>query len=310
MIVKAGSRAEIRFEQLKWLNIENASEEDIKYLGRKFKFHQLDLEDCLSVNQRPKIDEYPNYLFITLHCPQVNARTKRIQSMEIHFFVLEDNFITIHDRHPGINKIFNACKKNAKTKEEYMKAGSGYMLYSIVDELFESSLPILDDLSRDLTAIEQDVFEGDFHRDKLQEILAFKKDIINFRRIIIPQRAVVAQLESKNSKFSKDNLEIYFDDVVDKIEKIWSMLENLKELADSVRETNESMISHDTNNIMKILTVFSVMMLPLTVITGFYGMNVKGLPLAEADAASIGVAILLLLIVTLMLLVFKFKKWI
>ncbi len=282
----------------------------MKYLGRKFKFHPLDLEDCLSVNQRPKIDEYPEYLFITLHVPFVDRKTKRIRSSEIHFFILSGHLVTVHDDHPGVKKLLLSLKKKKALKNDYMSSGSGYLLYVLVNELFDTAFPLLDHLGASLTEIEYDVFDGDFHRDKLRDILALKKDIINFRRIIIPQRAVIAQLEHKNTKFSPDNLEIYFDDVVDKIEKIWSVLENLKELAESLHETNETIISHNTNNVIKILTVFSVIMLPLTVVTSFYGMNLQGLPFAEADQPVLAVTVLMLIVVVLMLVYFKIKKWI
>ena len=303
-------REEIRFGKLKWLNIYNPNEADTKYLARKFKFHHLDLEDCLAVNQRPKIDEYPSYLFITLHVPVVHARTKRVREQEIHFFVLDGYFITIHEGNKTIKKIFAACQKKKSTKDEYMHAGSGYLLYKVVNDLFESAFPILDDVSSSLVGIERDVFENDLQRDKLKEILALKKDIINFRRIIIPQRAVIAQLEHKNTKYSPDNLEIYFDDIVDTIEKMWSMLENYKELAESLHETNETIISHNTNNIIKVLTVFSVIMLPLTVITGFYGMNLQGLPFAESTVPVGIVGLIMFGVVASMLIFFKIKKWI
>lgn len=303
-------REEVRFEKLRWLNIVRPSEADIKYLGKKFKFHHLDLEDCLSVNQRPKIDEYPDYLFIILHLPVVNKRTKRIESSEVRFFVLKDVLVTIHNNNPTVSKIFEACRKKKDMKSEYMSAGSGYLLYIIVNELFGAGFPILDSLSENLVDMEQDVFDQDFHRDKLKEILSLKKDIINFRRIIIPQRAVVAQLEHKNNKYSPDNLEIYFDDIVDSIEKIWSVLENLKELAESLHETNETIISHNTNNIIKVLTVFSVIMLPLTVITGFYGMNLQGLPYASTSNPVWIVSGIMFLVVAVMLLYFKIRKWI
>lgn len=153
--------------------------------------------------------------------------------------------------------------------------------FTAFNELFEGTFPTLDDLSKNINTIEHDVFETDSGKDRLRDILLLKKNLINFRRIIMPQRAVIAQLEHLNMKFSKNELDVYFDNVVDKIEKIFGVLENLKDLVHSLHQTNEAIISHNTNNIIRVLTVFSVVMLPMTVITGFYGMNLQGLPFGE-----------------------------
>jgi magnesium transporter len=142
----------------------------------------------------------------------------------------------------------------------------------------------------------------------LKDILNIKKNIIVFRRVIAPQRSVIAQIEHKNKKFLPESLEIYFDDVVDKIEKIWNSLENLKELVASLQETNESIISHTTNNVIKILTIFSVVMLPLTFLTGLYGMNVA-LPMADRTETFFMLTALMVLVVATMLGFFKYKKW-
>ena len=125
----------------------------------------------------------------------------------------------------------------------------------------------------------------------------------------MPQRAIIAQLEHKNKKFLPENLDIYFDNIVDKIEKMWNNLENLQELTVSLHETNESIISHNTNNVIKVLTLFSVVMLPLTFITGFYGMNVEELPFVACTSAIEIIAGILVAIALGMVLYFRYKKW-
>ena len=126
----------------------------------------------------------------------------------------------------------------------------------------------------------------------------------------MPQRTVIAQLEHKNKKFLSDDLDVYFDDVVDKIEKIWGNLETLKEFVSSMHATNESFLSHNINNVMKVLTVFSVIMLPLTFITGVYGMNIATIPLLDNPFSFYIISALMVGIIIFMLVVFKWKKWI
>ncbi len=301
----------IRFKEkdLTWIAINHPDEKAIDYLKRNYKFHPLDLEDCLSEIQRPKIDDYEDYLFIVLHIPVRVARKNIIQVSELKIFIGQNFLITLHKDDPNIKDIFENCKKKKKMKEEYMKKGSGYLLYMIIDDLFESGFPLLDKLSKLMNELETEVFDHDYSRDRLKDILLLKKDIINFRRIIMPQRAIIAQLEHKNKKFLPENLDVYFDDIVDKIEKIWNNLENLQELVASLQETNESIISHNTNNVIKILTIFSVVMLPLTFITGFYGMNVEGLPFVRETASVPIISGIIIFIALSMISYFKYRKW-
>lgn len=304
----------LKFTQngLTWVSINNPTEKEMASLKRTYKFHRLDLEDCLSETQRPKIDDYDNYLFIVLQTAKRRGRKIKgqVTTDEIDIFIGQNFVVTVHNNNPLLNKVFEKCKSSKKTKEEYMGKGSGYFLYMIVDDIFEAGFPLLDDLSKQVNDLEVEVFDRDYSRDRLKDILLLKKDVINFRRIIMPQRAIIAQLEHKNKKFLPDNLDIYFDDIVDKIEKMWNSLENLQELTSSLQETNESIISHNTNNVIKILTVFSVIMLPLTFITGFYGMNVQGLPFAQSGQSVNIISGIFIAVVLSMVGYFRYKKWI
>lgn len=292
-----------------WVSISEPDKKALEYLRRNYKFHPLDLEDCLSESQRPKIDDYENYLFIVLHVPIASSRKKQVQSSEINLFIGQNFVITLHDSNPIIEKVLEKCKKRKAAKEEFMSKGSGYFLYMLIDELFDAGMPIIDDLTKQMNDMEKDVFEADYSKDRLKDILLLKKDIINFRRIIMPQRAIIAQLEHKNKKFLSEKLNVYFDDIVDKIEKIWNNLENLQELVASIQDTNESIISHNTNNIIKVLTIFSVIMLPLNLVTGFYGMNIVGLPFAEHLRAVQIIGGILFGVVVTMISYFSYKKW-
>lgn len=298
----------LKEKKFTWININKPDEKSLNYLKRIYKFHHLDLEDCLSENQRPKIDEYDDYLFIVLHSPAKRGR-QQIQNSEVDIFIGQNFVVTIHNDNPILKKIFEKCKKKKSIKDQYMNQGSGYFLYMIIDDLFDSCFPMLDDLAKSINDMEKEVFDQDYSKDRLKDILFLKKDLINFRRIIMPERAIIAQLEHKNKKFLPEDLDVYFDDIVDKIEKLWNNLENMQELVLSIQETNESLISHNTNNVIKILTIFSVVMLPLTFITGFYGMNVQGLPFANQDHSVPIVSGLIILIAVSMIAYFRYRKW-
>lgn len=297
-------------DKLTWHNIIKPTEKTAEFLGKKYKFHHLDLEDCLSKIQRPKIDEYDRYLFIVLHFPYYDKVSDSIKTDEVNLFIGNSYVITLSPGNKVLNNLFNKIKRSKKLKEKIMGATSGYLLYYIIDEMFAACFPLLDSIAEEIEDIESVVFEMETPKDMLKDILSLKKDIINFRRIIIPQRMIVPQLEHKNKKFLTEDLDVYFDDVVDKVEKIYNNLETLSEIISTLNETNESILSHNTNNIIKILTIFSVIMLPLTFITGFYGMNVNGLPAAEHPMATVLISAGLVGIIAIMLLIFKLKRWI
>jgi magnesium transporter len=298
----------LKYGKITWTDVVNVDEKTLLSLKKRFDFHELDLEDCLSDVQRSKIDDYEDYLFIVLHFPYYDKRRKRIVQEEVDIFIAQNQLITLHGgKLKAVHRLMEDFKKNRATKQQ-MGQGTGYLLYVIIRELFDDTFPLVDDMERSISGIERDLFEGDAEKDMVRDILWLKKDIITFRRIISPQRSVIAQLEHKNKKFLPEDLEVYFDDVVDKIEKIWSNLENLKELAEDLQDTNEVLISHQTNRVIKILTVFSVILLPLTLITGFYGMNV-GLPFSGNETAVAGITTGMILLATFMLFFFKWKRW-
>ena len=300
----------VKYGSFTWINIPNPTEDDLRYLKRKYKFHALDLEDCLSEHERPKVEEYDDYLFVLMHFPILRKRLKSVDSDELDFFVGKDFLITLNgNKLDNVSEIFEKCKKSQKSRKFFMEKGSGYLLYTIVSTLFDDVFPFIDRINADVRQIEHSLFEsGHNAKDLLYDIMVLKRQIINLRRIILPQRSVMLILEDKAKYFISESLEVYFDDVVDKIEKLWSNLEASKEFVESLQETNESIISHTTNNIMKILTVISVILLPLTFITGLYGMNVN-LPYASNETVFLSIVAVMIVIALVMMVFFKFKKW-
>ncbi len=298
----------ISYKNLKWFDFANPDKKTMDFLERKFEFHPLDLDDCLTEIQRPKIDEYANYLFIVLHFPMWNQKTRRVMTEEVKVFIGQNFVITLHSGIlPPLEKIRENCRKKSERKK-HLGRGSGYFLYEITSELFDYCFPILDKLSETATKLESDVFDEEGTRDLLKDIMLLKKNIITFRRILQPERPVISALEHKNKKFLPETLEVYFDDVVDKIEKQWSSLDSLKEVAETLQDANESLISHRSGETIKVLTIFSVIMLPLTLISGIFGMNVE-LPLQENTDTFFGIAGVMLVTAAVMFVYFRWKKW-
>lgn len=264
----------IEHDDIRWINIERPGPTEEAWLRDSFAFHDLDIEDIRSRNQRPKIDEYDDYLFLILHLPVFDKRVGRLNAAELDIFIGPDYLITIpNEPLKPVEYLFERCKGHEDTREQRMSQGTGYLLYTIVDDAFSSFFPMLRKIGLKLDSIEEDIFVSGQSREVVRDLSNVKQEIINFRKIIRPQRAVLRDLERVKSRFIAEDMEIYFDDIVDASERMWDMLENYKEVVEALEATNESVISHSVNDVLRILTVFSVFFLPLTLIASLFGMN-------------------------------------
>src|ERR671930_1635645 len=274
----------ITAEGLRWVNIERPSPLEAAWLEEQFGFHALDLEDVMSRNQRPKIDEYPEYLFIVLHFPVFDRAVGRLNAGELDMFIGPDYLCTIPNQPlQPVAYLFERCRQKEELREQQFSKGPGFLLYRVVDDSFDYCFPMLRKIGNKLDAIEDEIFSGR-SEEVVRDISNVKQEIINFRKVIRPQRTVLRDLENAKQSFlapAGGELEIYFDDIADSHERIWDMLENYKEVVVGLEETNESYISHRVNDILRVLTAISVIVLPLTLLASIWGMNV-GVP-GEGD---------------------------
>ena len=275
---EVAERAEPRISELSangltWLHIDEPGPPEAAVLAERFGFHELDIEDVLSKRQRPKIDEYPDYLFVVLHFPFYDKAVQRLNAAELDVFFGRGFLITLPnvELHP-VTHLFRRCEDDGELREELFSKGSGFVLYEVLDDLFDYCFPILDKIGFKLDRIEDDVFE-ERSEEVVRDISNAKQEIIAYRKIIKPERATLRALERYTQRFLPEDLELYFEDIVDAAERIYDLLDNYKEVIEALEQTNESVISHRQNYRLQLLTVFSVLFLPLTLISGIFGMN-------------------------------------
>src|SRR5215207_6172980 len=293
---------------LRWINIERPGPAERAWLEEHFEFHPLDYEDVLSRNQRPKIDEYEDYLFIVLYFPVFDKGVGRLNAAELDIFIGPDFIITLPNTPlPPVEYLFERCRSSEEVREALFSNGAGYLLYKIVDDSFDYCFPMLRKIGNKLERVEGDIFEGRAE-EVVRDLSNSKQEIINFRKIVRPQRPVLRDLERTKQRYLAEDLEVYFDDIVDASERIWDMLENYKEVVEALEVTNESVISHRVNDILCVLTAFSVVILPLTLLASVLGMNVH-LPFHTGVGAFWAIVGAMVAMLVGMLGYFRYRRW-
>jgi magnesium transporter len=308
---------ELASDGVTWIHLLAPTTEETQELAGRFGWHPLDVEDVLSRRQRPKVDVYSGdepgregYLFSVLHFPVYDKTVGRLNAGELDVFVGPDYIVTLPtvELRP-VTLLFRRAYENEDLRHSLLSRGTGRLLYELLDDLYDYCFPILDKIGFKLEQIDEDIsLASEGAKELVTDIHRVKQEIISYRKIIKPQRPTLRQLERQIERFLPEDLELYFDDIVDASERIWDLLDNYKEVVEALEDTNESLISHQQNDILYVLTVFVVVLTPLTFITGFFGMNVgfPGINGHPAFFASLG-----LMAATLvgMLAFFRWKRW-
>ncbi len=298
--VKLGGR-------LKWYNVQSPTEEDFEYLLNTFHFHPLDIEDCKQSNQRPKIDIYDDYYFIILHFPKFDRHNKFIKPREVKIFWAEEYIITVGKTHIAIENLFKEAKEQEERGEDFEIATSDALLYTMFERLMTDSIFVMRKIGLELDLLNRDLFT--INPQKIIERLSVtRKNIILLNTMFKPQLKVFNKFESGAIKGFADNMEDYWGNILDYSNKIWDMTEDYAELIEGLSVTFDSAQTNKTNEIMKILTLISSIILPLTFITSLYGMNVM-LPLQHNPWAFWILMGLMFAMAAILVIYFRKKKW-
>lgn len=301
-------QSELKENKITWVNVDHLTSKDTEELKERFKLHPLDLQDCLSVTQSPKIDIYDEYIFLILHFPTYDTETNRVIRQELNIFIGDGYLLTLHKKTlPPLQTIFLNCKDNPDIRKTFFRKSPGFLLYKILYLFSKDLYPLLDTLKENMLDVEEDMYEGE--NDVIRKISAVQRSVLNARRILNPDLSIIGTVVNLRRSFLGADSDVYFDDVLDHLKRAWSVLENNREIIEALHRTNEALISHRTNEIMRILTVISVSFLPLTIIGTLYGMNIS-LPFANHEMAFFGIVGGTVVFILLILLIFKKQDWI
>lgn len=290
-----------------WVDLSEPTAEEARILSDPFQFHELAIEDALSEIHHPKVESYGSYLYIILHGINFSASEHCFATQDVDFFIGEQFLVTVH---PGtsrtLSEMLNVCARNDRALGE----GPGALLHRIVDAMVDHYRPEVDDLGDRLDALESEVFDRP-NAQLARTILDFKSDISSLRRVLLPQRDVVGRLARREFPLITEQLAYRFRDVHDHLVRMVDESLFFQDRVTSLLDAHLSQVSNQLNSVMKVLTIIATLFMPLTVLTGMYGMNVKLPHLPGGEPAQFWWVLAIMLALSAgMLAYFRAKRWI
>lgn len=286
-----------------WVDLEAATPPESEILSTVFRFHPLAIEDCILETALPKVDDYQDYIFLVLHGSRMEDH--QFATAEMNFFLGPNYLVSYHDE---------PSRSIAKAKERCLKQGPSitrgvdFLLHEIIDTMVDNYFPVLDQFDSAIDRIEDEVFAGP-DRATLNKIFTLKKEIMHLRRVAGPQREILNRLSRDNFPVIRPKAAVYFRDIYDHLARITDLAESYRDLIGSALDAYLSVISNRLNEIMKVLTIFTAILMPLTLITGIYGMNFENIPELHSRYGYFVVIGIMLAVAGGMLLFFRKKKW-
>lgn len=291
-------------DNLLWVDLFNFSDQELKYVAEIFDFHELAVEDCSHYSPRAKLDKYEEYHFLVMHAIRYNEeRDEEIMLVQLGIFLGENYIVTVHKNTlPSLGRLAKICLSNASVADK----GRDFFLYSIIDGLIDEYFPVLDRIGVRIEDLEEEIYKKP-SKETTDEFLALKRTILTMRRGIIPQRRIFYSLNSSSFLISEES-QPYYLDLRDHLERITDTIDGYKDLVDGALATYSSIISARTNDTIRILTLISTIFMPLTFVTGFFGMNV---PLPDQDSvwSTVSITLGLIGVSAWMIVLFRQKKW-
>jgi len=291
-----------------WVDIEQPNEEEINILRDVFNFHPLAIEDCINSKQRPKVDQYKDFYFIIMHAlgKHEDTRVNVVNISELNIFLGDCYIVTF--RKKKIEFIEPVYRRYEKAPSLFEK-GIDFVFYSLIDELVDEYFPLLDSMGSALEKLEEMAFK-DPNPKTQNELFRLKNNIFRLRKILSPQREVLNIILRHDFGFVKEENRVYFMDVYDHLVRLFDLVDTYHDIISGALEAYLSSLSNKLNEIMKVLTIITTIMMPLSLIAGIYGMNFQYMPELKWKFGYLWALGLMAFVVIVMLIYFKKKKWI
>ncbi|MFA5986823.1 MAG: magnesium transporter CorA family protein [Parcubacteria group bacterium] len=300
----------VKHEDITWIDIENPSKHNIEYIRENFNVHPLAIEEFITPTYRARATKYSNCLFLTIHIPLFDTERRTTYAGEIDILLTKTHLVTGHKKDIyQLRTFFDGLQKSEGKRRTYMIHSTAHLLYEIFRILTESCFPRLDHVVRHIDEVQEGIFNGN-EREMVREISIIKRDILNFRRTLMPQRSILESIISQPNGVVPTDIKMYYQDLIGTNIRLWNDLESAKETIVSLEKTNNSLLSEKINHRMRIITVFSVLWIPITMYLNFFGINVTNMPLKDNPFAVFIHLGVMLTISIITFVIFKIAKWI
>jgi magnesium transporter len=288
-----------------WLDIQDPQEQDIALLRDEFRFHRLAIEDATKHHERPKIESHEGYYFLVFYALHYDSERNRLHGHAMSLFVGANYLVSVHKGQiPAIGQTIERWQKN----EERFENDAGALLYELFDTIVDDYFPVIDQLAERVESIEEQIFER-FREEALQDVFGLKRDLLHVRRIVAPERDVLNILIRREVPIFDRSTILYLQDVYDHIVRITDSIDTYRDLLSSALDAFLSVQSNRLNQVVKVLTIASIVLMSDALIAGIYGMNFEfmpelhwpyGYPFALGLMLAIGVGLVLF---------FRWRKW-
>lgn len=288
----------------KWIDVVEPDEPTLLRLGERFGLHKLAIEDCMHLDQRPKLEEYPGHLFIVLQgfsCADQDLTD--VVMHEVHFFLGPDWLITVHEKaHHAIDLVHKRLDGDAA---QTLGRGVDFVAYLLADAQVDLIFPVMEAFTTALDDLEDQIFEAP-SKKLMQRIFELKRTLVTVRKVMSPQRDVVGMLSRRGIAAVSEKTTLYFRDVYDHLVRIYEQIDTNRDLLGNAMDAWLSVVANRTNDITKQLTILASIFLPLSFIVGFFGQNfdVLGQP-----PFFIAMLTFMVLVPAGMIAWFKHKEW-
>ncbi len=319
----------VSFQGLSFINVAKPTDFEIKYLKNTYYFNPLNLEDYIHRTQIPKIENHKQYDLLVLRFPLFSetvpqnshqygvrlptfhtiVKKRRLISSYVNIFISKEYIVVLHEGTlPQIDHIFSLCQKTLHNRTEYMSKGAVFLAYKIIDALVDDCFPVINELTSTIDKIDKEL-ENKQSQKTLEEISTTRRNLVVFHTMIKPILPLFNQLGQGHHKELNGTMQPFWSNILDHLQKIMDRVEDNRELIEGISESNESLLMTQTNLTIRILTVITVIIMPLQLLGGIYGMNIVGLPFADNPWAFEIHLLLMLAVAVPLVIIFKLKRW-
>lgn len=302
----------IKHKKITWINIESPSAKEVSELTKKYDIHPLVAEELISPTMRPKVDVYENNLYLILHFPSDTSTCPSCLTSigsEIDFVIGKDFLITTHYcKFPALEIFLKETNAKKKFREENFKKHAGLLAFNILKELYNHALGELDQVYIKINRAEEEIFKGK-EKEMVKRLSVLKRDVLDFRRSIYPHESIIKSFEQQGVNFFGKEFKHHLNSLAGEYTKIKNLIGNSRETLDTLYQTNESLLTTKTNEVMKVLTVLAFITFPLMLLSSIFGMNTISTPIVGIKGDFWIIMAAMIIATSSMFLYFKKKKW-